>query len=59
MVAEPVDARDLKSRGSISRVGSSPTLGTPPLKLRGVAQLAARLVWDEEVLGSNPSTPTA
>ena len=27
-------------------------------KLRGVAQLVARLVRDQEVMGSNPVTPT-
>ncbi len=26
--------------------------------LRGVAQLVARFVWDEEAPGSNPGTPT-
>ena len=25
---------------------------------RGVAQLAARLLWEQEVPGSNPGTPT-
>lgn len=35
-------------------VHTSPVLGT----YRSVAQLVARFVWDEEVAGSNPATPT-
>jgi hypothetical protein len=27
--------------------------------IRGVAQVVARLVWDQEVAGSNPVSPTA
>jgi hypothetical protein len=26
--------------------------------IRGIAQLVARLVWDQEVAGSSPATPT-
>jgi hypothetical protein len=29
------------------------------LRRRGVAQLVARLVWDQEVEGSSPFTPTS
>ena len=29
------------------------------VRLRGVAQLVARMVWDHEVRGSSPRTPTA
>ena len=37
------------------RAGSTPA---PPTIFRGVAQMAERLVWDEEAAGSNPVTPT-
>ncbi len=30
----------------------------PTSKLRGVAQLVARVVWDHEAGGSSPLTPT-
>jgi hypothetical protein len=52
-VAELVDALDLKSNdGNIVRVRVSPSA------LRRVAQLVARTVWDREVPGSNPGSPT-
>ncbi len=57
-----VDTRALRARGRITREGSSPSLGTTRLItvliFRGVAQLVARFVWDEEAPGSNPGTPT-
>jgi hypothetical protein len=49
-----VDTRALRARECIIREGSSPSLGT----FRSVAQLVARFVWDEEVPGPNPGTPT-
>ncbi len=51
-----VDTRALRAREAILRGGSSPLLGT--FVFRSVAQLVARLVWDEEVAGSIPVTPT-
>lgn len=47
-------AHALRACEIISREGSSPSLGT----IRSVAQLVARLVWDEEAPGSSPGTPT-
>ena len=32
---------------------------TVPSIKRGVAQLVARLLWEQDVGGSNPSTPTS
>ena len=32
--------------------------GQSSLKLRGVAQMEARMVWDHEAGGSSPPTPT-
>ncbi len=49
-----VDTRALRARECIIREGSSPSLGTH----RGVAQLVERRVWDAEVVGSRPATPT-
>ena len=49
-VAEQADARDLKSRGSISRTGSSPVSGTNPFKYRAVEQLVARRAHNPEVM---------
>jgi hypothetical protein len=49
-----VDTRALRAREVILREGSSPS----PDTLRSVAQMAERLVWDEEAPGSSPGTPT-
>ena len=46
----------------ISAVGSAGGLGAQALpgkiKYRGVAQLVARLLWEQEARGSSPRTPT-
>ena len=46
------DVTDSKSV-VFGRVGSSPTTSTN----RGVAQLVARLLWEQDAAGSNPVTP--
>lgn len=55
-VAELADALDLKSNDEFSscRFESGPRHQFK----RGVAQLAERTVWDREVVGAEPATPT-
>ncbi len=55
-----VDTRALRAReGKIFvRVRVSPSALRLVQQYRGVAQLVARFVWDEEAAGSNPVTPT-
>ena len=50
------DAGDLKSLGGKLRVGSSPTLATTNSECSAV--WSACLIWIQEVVGSNPTTPT-
>ena len=54
-VAELADARDLKSRGTLSRAGSIPVSGTI---YRGVEQLVARRAHNPEAVGSSPIPAT-
>ena len=53
-----VYAHALRACEIFSLVGSTPSLGTKRFKKRSVAQLVERRVWDAEVPGSNPGTPT-
>lgn len=52
-----VYARALRALECITHAGPSPALGTQHI-IRSVAQLVARHVWDVEVPGSSPGTPT-
>lgn len=53
-VVKLVYTQDLKSCGcKISRVGSTPTLGTGVWR-----NWLARIVWDDEVVSSSLTTPT-
>ena len=49
-----VDTRALRARED----KTSCEFESRPRHIRSVAQLVARLVWDEEVPGSSPGTPT-
>gem|GEM_PF-5819699 len=49
-----VDAQDLKSCDLFGSCGFE----SHPRHIRSVAQLVERRVWDAEVPGSNPGTPT-
>jgi hypothetical protein len=53
-MAELAYAHALRACKIISCVGSSPTLGTK----RGVAQLEEWALWERQVAGSSPATPT-
>lgn len=55
LVLELEDRTDLKSVGVKHRVGASPTLVT---KSECSAVWSACLIWIQEVVGSNPTTPT-
>ncbi len=55
-VVELVDTRALRALVPMGRGGSSPLLGTH--SLRGLAQLVERPLWEREVTGSSPVSPT-
>ena len=61
-MAELADARDLKSRGSLSRTGSSPVSGTiffpDTTYIAEWSSPVARWAHNPKVVGSNPAPAT-
>src|SRR5258707_7755932 len=43
---------------SLLTTSANPIIIPPSFTGRGIAQLVARVVWDDEVPGSNPGAPT-
>lgn len=46
------------SRGGAAEQRSTRLTAGKDLQKRGIAQLVARMLWEHEVVGSSPATPT-